>query len=383
MVDSARPVVVFLMAALLLAIAVSGRADEEAELKAVQDQMRALQQRLSKQSAEQSRASQDLKRVETEIGKTSNRLAELTAERQQLAERQGQLVDEQEASSQRLAEQRARLSRQLRMSYMSGRRENLKVLLNQDSPADLGRMMVYYDYLNRARSTRIDAVRGELIKLKALDDENARLLMDLAGLEERQQRSLAELTNVRVERRALLDDLALEIRRGGSELQRLKEQEQSLQQLVQELREFLKEFPQDSERRFSDVRGQLAWPVKGTLLRDFGQPKAGSLTWNGVLVAARQGDPVRALYHGRVVFAEWLAGMGMLVVIDHGQGYMSLYGHNEALLAEAGDWVQPGQRIALVGDSGGMPESALYFEIRRGGVPENPRAWIGRRLAAR
>ena len=149
------------------------------------------------------------------------------------------------------------------------------------------------------------------------------------------------------------------------------------------MRALLKEFPADSEERFSELRGQLAWPVKGRLVKDFGQPKAGSLTWNGVLLGARHGDPVRALYHGRVVFADWLAGMGLLIVIDHGQGYMSLYGHNDALLREAGDWVEPGERIALVGESGGQQESALYFEIRHSGVPENPRRWIKRRLAAR
>ena len=357
------------------------QADEEAELKAVQARMKALQQRLSRQSAEKDRVSRDLKRVETDIGEASRRLATLVKERQGLGERQRQLETQTRASHERLAGQKAALAQQLRMSYMAGGQENLQLLLNQDSPAELGRMMIYYDYLNRARTARVEAVRSELQGLQRLRQKTQTLLNETAQLEARQKQTLGELETARADRQAVVARLAEDLRSGDSELRQLKTQEQNLQQLVEELREFLKEFPADSEQRFSAMRGQLAWPVKGRLLRDFGQPRAGSFTWKGVLVGASQGDPVRAVYHGRVVFSDWLAGMGLLVVIDHGQGFMSLYGHNEALLAEAGDWVEPGERIALVGDSGGMAQSALYFEIRRGGVPENPRRWINRRLS--
>ena len=152
---------------------------------------------------------------------------------------------------------------------------------------------------------------------------------------------------------------------------------------MDELKALLAEFPAESSQRFSAVRGQLAWPVPGRLVNDYGQPRAGSLRWNGVLVGAESGTSVRSLYYGRVVFADWLAGMGLLLVIEHGEGYMSLYGHNEALLKEAGDWVEPGERVALVGDSGGQGTPGLYFEIRRAGEPQNPHRWIKKSLASR
>ena len=358
-------------------------ADEESELKAVQERVRSLQQRLSKQSAARDAETKALKSVETEIGQASRQLAELAGQRQRLAEKERQLSVQLQASAARLKIQQQALAQQLRMSYMTGRRENLRLLLNQDSPERLGRMMAYYDYLNRARRRRIEAVQSELANLTSLREENTALLADVATLEKRQAGTLKELEAARTERQAVVARLAAELREGGSQLRTLQEEERHLQGLVEELRALLKEFPADSEERFSELRGQLAWPVKGNLVKDFGQPRAGSLTWNGVLLGARHGDPVRALYHGRIVFADWLAGMGLLVVIDHGQGYMSLYGHNDALLREAGDWVEPGERIALVGDSGGQPEPALYFEIRRSGVPENPRGWIKRRGVSR
>jgi septal ring factor EnvC (AmiA/AmiB activator) len=143
-------------------------------------------------------------------------------------------------------------------------------------------------------------------------------------------------------------------------------------------------FPVDTEEPFAGLKGKLAWPVQGRLAGDYGQPRGtGPVKWNGVLLEAAAGVPVRAVYHGRVAFADWLQGLGLLVIVDHGAGYMSLYGHNEALLKESGDWVEPGEPIAQVGDTGGQTRPGLYFEIRYNGEPVNPHPWIARRAVAR
>ena len=358
-------------------------ADEEGDLAGVRAEMRALEQRLSEQSARRDRVGAALRKVETQIGTTTNRLRELDGEHGRLRTEQQGLAAARAASSTRLAEQQAALAEQLRMNYMVGRQENLKLLLNQDSPARLGRMMVYYDYLNRERSRRIAGVNEELVKLSTLEARNREVLNRIETLQRQQQQALSGLQLARDERAGVVAELNQALADGGGQLARLKSQAAELQQLVEELNALLAEFPAESSQSFPAVRGQLAWPVPGRLVNDFGQPRAGSLLWNGVLVGAKSGTSVRALYYGRVVFADWLSGMGLLLVIDHGEGYMSLYGHNEALLREAGDWVEPGERIALVGDSGGQGTPGLYFEIRRAGEPLNPHRWIKKRLATR
>jgi len=142
----------------------------------------------------------------------------------------------------------------------------------------------------------------------------------------------------------------------------------------------LSDYPISSEEPFSGHKGRLTWPVAGTLVHDFGQPRVSDrLKWNGVVLAAPRGREVRSVYHGRVVFADWLAGLGLLVIVSHGDNYMSLYGYNETILKNTGDWVAPGDVIATVGDSGGQSQSSLYFEIRRGTQPLNPQHWVTRR----
>ncbi len=171
-----------------------------------------------------------------------------------------------------------------------------------------------------------------------------------------------------------------EIANQGQEVTRLARQEKDLTRLIAELTSILSDYPIASEEPFSALKGKLTWPVAGALLHDFGQPRAGGeLKWNGVVLGAPRGREVRAVYHGRIAFADWLAGMGLIVIVDHGEGFMTLYGYNETILKNAGDWVAPGDVIATVGDSGGQSQASLYFELRRGTEPVNPRQWVTRR----
>jgi septal ring factor EnvC (AmiA/AmiB activator) len=270
------------------------------------------------------------------------------------------------------------LEKQVRAAYTSGSQERIKLLLNQHDPATLGRQLAYYRYFSEFRGRNIDAVSGHIAELQSLRAEVAREDDRLAGLARARYVELSELSNAQESRQQLLVSLKSRIAEEGSEIQRLAAQEQDLSRLIAELGSILADYPIRSEEPFSELKGRLTWPVAGGLQHDFGQPRAGGLKWNGVVLTAPRGREVRAVYHGRIVFSDWLSGLGLLVIVDHGEGFMTLYGYNETLAKSTGDWVAPGDVIATVGDSGGQSQAGLYFEIRQGTTPVNPRRWITR-----
>ncbi len=356
--------------------------DEQRALAEVRKRIEALGARVSDKHAQRKGTTQALRRVEVELGATAKKLAELRARQTRQTSRAKVLQGDIAAAQESLRDQQHSLSQQIRLSYMGGRQEALRLLLNQESPARLGRMMVYYDYLNRARSAEIDRVGAEIGNLERLSAEARQVAQELSNLADLQQQQMVRLERARSDRNKTLANIDQELKSAGSQLAALKAEEDALVELVAQLQEVLAAFPVQSQERFTNLKGKLAWPLRGRLLRDYGAMKAsGGVAATGVLLGAQAGAPVRALYHGRVVFGDWLPGLGLLLVVDHGQGYMSLYGHNEALLKEAGDWVTPGEVIAQVGDSGGQTQPSLYFEIRRDGVPENPHRWITRKVA--
>jgi septal ring factor EnvC (AmiA/AmiB activator) len=367
--------------ALLLVSSVSALAQtqEERALTAVREQLESLQTRLERSNADRERQYAQLRRIELDGAAAAATLEEF---RERLAQQEARRAEIDEQSSQtrvRLGRERVALANQVRMSYLTGRQETIKLMLNQESPERLGRMMVYYDYLNRTRSRRIANVSRELDVLAELGAAADQVTRELAALEAEQQRELEGLEKLRVERQVAVGTLEETIESAQQEIDRLQAEEQRLTELVREINEVLAEFPVDSQEPFSASRGRLAWPIPGTVLSRFGQSRVGAqVRWQGVQVAAPAGTPVRSVYHGRVVFSDWLPGHGLLIIVDHGERYMSLYGHNEALLKESGDWVEPGEAIAQVGDSGGQAQTALYFEIRRDGNPVDPQPWMSR-----
>jgi septal ring factor EnvC (AmiA/AmiB activator) len=300
--------------------------------------------------------------------------------RADLARNQGrsrELAAESERAHSRLSGEREALARQVRMSFLTGRQETIKLLLNQEAPAQLGRMLAYYDYLNKARATRIENVNRELVTLAELATATRRVTAELGDLEQQQQGQLEELERLRTERQTAVSGLDATIETSEEEIARLRSEASRLGELVRELEALLADFPVDSQEPFSATKGTLPWPVAGSLLNAFGDRRAGAqIAWNGLQLSAAAGTPVRSIYHGRVVYSDWLPGLGLLLIVDHGEGFMSLYGYNEALLKESGDWVAPGEVIAQVGDSGGQSETALYFEIRQDGEPTDPRRWL-------
>jgi septal ring factor EnvC (AmiA/AmiB activator) len=360
------------------------RRESEAALSAVRKEIKELQTRVARETTRRDERARDLRAAEVEIVAATQKLADV---RKNLGEQQTarrELTQETQRADRRLAAEKEALARQVRTSYMAGREELFKLLLSQESPAALGRMLVYFDYYNRARSARIGAVAGELAKLAELEGRTTRVETELAALEAAQARELANLEKARDERRAAVAKIDTEIRDGTAAVAKLRAEEQRLADLVLRLSEVMAGFPVDTDEPFASAKGKLAWPVQGRIAGAYGQPRgAGPVKWSGVLLEAAAGTPVRAVYHGRVAFAEWLSGLGLLVIVDHGGGYMSLYGHNEALLKESGDWVNPGEPIAQVGDTGGQARAGLYFEIRFNGEPVDPTPWVAKRPAAR
>jgi murein hydrolase activator len=359
------------------------RRESAAALAAVRKEIQALQQQIARESSRRDEGARALRSAEVEIAEATRKLAEVRADlKTQQAARQG-LTQETQRVARSLAAEREALARQVRSSYMTGREELFKLLLSQESPADLGRMLVYFDYYNRARSARISAVAGQLAKLAELGLETARVEAELEALEAAQAREVAALEQSRDDRRAAVAKLEAEIRDGTQAVKKLRGEEQRLADLVVRLAEATANFPVDTDEPFARSKGKLAWPVQGRVAGNFGQPRgAGPVRWNGVLIEAAAGAPVRAVHRGRIAFADWLTGLGLLVIVDHGGGYLSLYGHNEALLKESGDWVEPGEPIAQVGDTGGQARPALYFELRYNGEPIDPSSWVAKRPPA-
>ena len=353
-----------------------------AAVEAVQAEIRALQRRLARQHRELDAGQRDLRDQERAIADGTRELAAIRDRRDTQSEQAGRLRAQAIEVRDRLTDERLVLAEQVRMTYLSGRREMIKLLLNQESPARLGRLLVYYDYLNRERGRRIGAVTRNLEDRERLTAQSERVAAELASLEQAQAEELAGLVSAREERRRVVARIEEGIRGADGELQRLLEEERRLTRVVDEVDALVTEYPADVALAFGDARGRLAWPVRGGLINDYGDSRVdGQLRWNGVMVGAPRGTPVRSVHSGRVVYADWLPGLGLLVIVDHGMGYMSLYGHNETILTEAGAGVGAGEPIARVGDSGGERQSALYFEIRQDGDPIDPRPWMNARLS--
>ncbi len=353
---------------------------KERELEEVRERISELKQSMDRSAAERDRLTGELQDIEVAISEQRMRIKEIEREQRYAENKKMVLNADLAAREAHLNQESEQLAAQIRAAYMSGGQEKIKLLLNQQDPATLGRLMAYYRYLNDYRADNISAVMEEIRNLEALRSQIAAEEARLAALAKTHYDELGQLNQSQESRQSLLASLKGKIATEGQEVSRLAAQEQDLTRLIAELTTILSDYPISSEEPFSKHKGKLTWPVAGTPLHDFGQPRVGGgIKWNGVVLAAPRGREVRAVYHGRIAFADWLAGMGLLVIVDHGEGYMTLYGYNETILKNAGDWVAPGDVIATVGDSGGQQQASVYFELRQGTRPIDPRQWITRR----
>jgi septal ring factor EnvC (AmiA/AmiB activator) len=354
-------------------------AKAEADLKAVRSQIDKVRAEMERDAGKRDKLTRELEESEKNVAAARDELERLRRDRAERTARRAELAAQRRTEEAALARDRGALAGQIRAASMIGRQEPIKLLLNQRDPAQTGRVLVYYQYFGRARAAQISAIDAHLAELATLDAGLAAEEERLVTLEQQQQGELAKLQSARERRGRALVALEAESKSRARELARLKDEQSGLEKLVRELRwalERIEKFPTDSKDAFARLRGKLAWPVAGKLLASFGQTRAGGVKWDGMLVAGEAGTPVHAIYHGRVVYADWLSGLGLLTIIDHGDGYLSLYGHNERLFKAVGERVTAGDVIATVGDSGGRPRPELYFEIRKAGKPIDPRPWF-------
>ncbi len=358
-------------------------AGTEADLRKVRAQIAELQKAIRRSTTERDNLAARLRDAETSVAAARRKLDETRTERSASEQRRQELERDKARSERVLQDEREALAGQLRAAYTVGRDEHLKLLLNQQEPAQLGRMLVYYGYFGRARADQIATIRAELARLQELAAALEEQTRQLAVLEERARAELAELQGARRDRGRVLTELDRKLKGRVASLAKLQREESTLEKLLADLRRVMSDFPLNSAEPFERAKGKLAWPLSGRLMADFGQRRVGGVNWRGVMLAAERGARVRAVYYGRVIYADWLPGMGLLTILEHSGGYLSLYGHNEQLFKAVGDWVSPGDVIAAAGDSGGREQTGLYFEIRKGSRPLNPHQWIKKPLPKR
>ena len=351
--------------------------DREKELEKIQERIKDVKSNLDDAKSRSEQLQEDLKYAETSAGNEQLRLKGLEEQINKQNERLTELELIIEQNQAIIDQERARLAEQIRAAYITGRSDYLKLLLNQENPGDVGRVVAYYDYYNRARTRTIQSIQD---KLDLVNQLRLNIQSETEALENLKQRQVAksrELEIYRDKRSEILELLRAEISEKGDELKTLEEHKKKLGALLSRLDEqprditFLEDVPP-----FDSLKGKLAWPVDGKLLNHFGSNRRGNtLQWQGVRIRSEAGQEVKAIQTGKVIFADWFRNLGLLLILDHGDGYMSLYGYNQSLLKKPGDLVLAGETIALVGDSGGQPEPAVYFEIRYKGKPVNPGLW--------
>lgn len=349
----------------------------QAQLRAVRAQIARIARQISRSTIEQGRLTRQLRSSEKSAGTARSALASLRQQRAAGVARQAVLSSQRRQREADLDRNRRILAGEMRAAYAIGRQGPLVLLLNQGAPARTSRLFAYYSYFSRARAQHIQDVESDLAHIDQLDSQLAAEDSRLAEVEQRQQAQVAQLDQANAHRRQVLAGMAAATRTRAQRLRRLQGQQRALESLLAALRRAERRLPVQ-QHHFDRLQGHLPWPVSGRLIARFGEARAGGLRWDGDLIATPMDAPVHAVGPGRVVYADWLAGLGLLVIIDHGGGYMSLYGHNDHLYAHVGQQVTSGQMIAATGDTGGASQPELYFGIRHGTRPVDPRLWLER-----
>lgn len=376
------------LAACLAAAAVPAAAqtaEREKKEAAAEQQLQKLRQQIKAITAEQrnlegerSEASKSLRESDAQVGDAVRALRRTEAG---IATTEIELRDlqlEQARLEAGLSEQREALAALVRSAYALGRHEQLKLLLAQDRMADLARVLAYHRYFQADRQERIAGLLEELQALATVAQRIQDQRDVLAAALSQQQEDLTALEAQRADRAKVLANLESGFKDRAARLAALGRDEKTVLKLLEQLRDAVADIPRqvDDTRPFAGRRGQLGRPLAGTVLAAFGGKLPDGRGSDGWLVAGTAGAEVRAVAPGRVAFSDWLKGYGLLVIVDHGDGWMSLYAFNDALLKDVGDWVRAGDPLATVGSSGGQGRPALYFELRRNGQPQDPKPWF-------
>jgi len=349
------------------------------KLQQLQQQIEAVRNEINTLQGQHDSLQDVLQSTEKLIGRVSAELRQLVARDEKVQQKIRDLQEQRASEKARLADMRIRFAEELQLAYMAGRQQRIKLLLSQEEPAAVGRMLVYHGYFARARGERMQMLKESLQQLHkielALDEQQT----ETGRLRQQQAAKSASLLEQQHSRRQVMAQLQAQMQSRTTRLGSLEQDQQRLQKLVQSLTLALQEIPRDDTQYTSlrQLKGKLHWPVAGRITQSFGAKEAqGSLQTRGVQIATQTGVDVQAIARGRVAFSDWLRGFGLLLIIDHGEGYMSLYGQNRSLYKEVGEWVERGETLAAAGDTGGQASPGLYLELRKDGKPFNPAPWF-------
>ncbi|MCF2948098.1 peptidoglycan DD-metalloendopeptidase family protein [Paraglaciecola aquimarina] len=346
------------------------------DLQSIQQQIKIKQAELDRQLAEAKKLQDSLQKAELKIATTAKSLNSTQESLRDNQQQQKSLLAKQQEYLAALEQQKSALAAQIRSAYMTGNYDFAKMLLNQQDAANFERTIVYYQYLNKARKAEIDSFN---LLVKELQSVNAQLIdkqKELEDLKSRQVKQQKSLAAQQVERENTLSRLRSSIQSDELKIAQLQINEKNLMDAIARAQAQVEAKQNISLTGLNALKGKLLMPAKGQLRKMFGRFRQGQIKWKGIVIYGSVGSPVVAIHDAKVLYSDWLRGFGLVTVLDHGNGYMSLYGHNQALLKQAGETVSAGESIALLGQSGGQSRPNLYFEIRHKGKPVNPTSWL-------
>ena len=373
-----------LLAGLLLIVQPASAADNSADaarLEELKTEIAKLQQWLNQASDEHSKISSTLQKTDKDINELSRKIEETRRLLQEEQARLKKLFQDQAQLSELQAVHRARLQAQVQAAYRLGSNSPVKLLLNQDDPEQARRMLTWFSYVNHARMEQIELAMSELQRLDHIKEEIAAQESRLHDTEANLLQQTDQLSEQKQQQQGLLISLQQQMKDEQQRLRSKQADRARLESLLQEVQTLVEKSPRKNDARpFASLKGLLPQPVGGKLLAAYGSPHdEGPGHWQGWLIGAPDGSKIKAVHHGRVVYADWLRGYGLLMILDHGNGFLTLYAHTETLQYDVGAWVNQGDVIGTVGRSGGQSRTGLYFEIRRSGQAQNPAAWISRK----
>ena len=358
------------------ALHASSEDEKKKQLALLRERMKSVEKSISLTQQSKTKEERELRQIERQLSASSQKIQSLNDKLAQANKKIKALKNEQALLTDGITAQKSLLAEQLKSAYLMGKQQRVKMLLNQQQPDRMSRVLKYYDYFNQARIDNVEALEADIQQLLIVEDDLEVEKQQLASLIAAKQVENKTLASSKKRRQSILATLSKQMKSSTQELSELKENEKRLTELIASIRQAINDIPLVTQQNkpFKNLKGKLSWPIKGSIRKKFGSARK-SGRYDGVVIAAREGTVIRSISHGRVVYADWLRGYGLLIIVDHGANYMSLYAFNEGLYKEVGDWVEVGEAIGTVGVSGGQQEAGLYFSIRKNGKPVNPIHW--------
>lgn len=359
--------------------ALASDAEKQAKLEELKNSINELKKQLEKTKSSRDAIAQDLEQSEKNVSNLSKKAKGLKSSLSKEKNKLNTLKNERSELKKNKNEQQQFVANYINAAYRAGKKSQLHLLLNQQSPDDLSRTLKYYDYFIKARSQKIDSFLNTIQRLNNIEPEitasATRLEQKIQDLAQQQ----TKLQTAQNQRRIHLTKLNSELNDQSSALEKLTSDRNRLEELISRVSEYIDDVetsPAAADIDFVKLKGKLPWPTTGKVISSFGSRRVDKLKWQGIRISGTNGADIKAIHSGRVIFSDYLRGHGLLIILDHGSGFMTLYAHNQSLYKELGEWVGSGEPIASLGNSGGQQRSALYFELRRNGRPDNPLRWL-------